>query len=442
MHRTRGGEVRTHAAKYAPAKYARTPMRPPPAHARARRPPSPPPHRLGDSPGLWPVNLNLDDLAFDDFRLLLDAHADGLSEGLRTAGGAGRSAGRRPPFNAFNAMISIDLDPPPLLGLPPTCVRASVLDISREKISEAAIMANGVSSPSALAMPIAMAVLPVPGWPASSTARPAILPSLIICRMTPAACIAGGGGASGAGGTGRAKGHVGGRAARQEPQMQAAHTHTHAASSSNPPTQHCNAGIPPTPTHLARPDLPDHALGHVARFQRIVQAQASDVRVRADALNPREVADLRGHLDVACRHGAAAAWGLGAAGWRPRASRRWLAFGLPGCGRGSWRSARLRGGGGVCSRLRWFPCGFPKVVSPSRPRHFARTGPHRGVHPPPKMDFGADRGVYFDEVGQQQGRGPSAINGPVLRCSPGSPPVPTRPSRVGPPPPRTSTSGF
>jgi hypothetical protein len=42
----------------------------------------------------------------------------------------------------------------------PTCVSASVLLISRLKISLAAIIANGVSSPSALAMPIAIAVLP------------------------------------------------------------------------------------------------------------------------------------------------------------------------------------------------------------------------------------------------------------------------------------------
>ena len=48
-------------------------------------------------------------------------------------------------------------------------MRASVLDISREKISDAAIMAKGVSSLSALAMPMAMAVFPVPGCPASST---------------------------------------------------------------------------------------------------------------------------------------------------------------------------------------------------------------------------------------------------------------------------------
>lgn len=42
-----------------------------------------------------------------------------------------------------------------------TCVSASVFDISKLKISLAAIIAKGVSSPSALAMPIAMAVLPV-----------------------------------------------------------------------------------------------------------------------------------------------------------------------------------------------------------------------------------------------------------------------------------------
>lgn len=45
----------------------------------------------------------------------------------------------------------------------PTWVKASVFDISSEKISEEAIMAKGVSSPRAFAIPIAMAVLPVPG---------------------------------------------------------------------------------------------------------------------------------------------------------------------------------------------------------------------------------------------------------------------------------------
>mmetsp|Transcript_34488 Transcript_34488/g.88484 ORF Transcript_34488/g.88484 Transcript_34488/m.88484 type:complete len:227 (+) Transcript_34488:951-1631(+) len=70
------------------------------------------------------------------------------------------------------------------------CVRASVLLISREKISEPASIVKGVSSPKALAMPMAMAVLPVPGWPAMSTARPAIFSSWIIARMTPAARLA------------------------------------------------------------------------------------------------------------------------------------------------------------------------------------------------------------------------------------------------------------
>mmetsp|Transcript_72619 Transcript_72619/g.190354 ORF Transcript_72619/g.190354 Transcript_72619/m.190354 type:complete len:203 (+) Transcript_72619:1116-1724(+) len=70
------------------------------------------------------------------------------------------------------------------------CVSASVLLISREKISEPANMVKGVSSPSALAMPMAMAVLPVPGWPAMRQARPAIFCSRIIWRMTPAARLA------------------------------------------------------------------------------------------------------------------------------------------------------------------------------------------------------------------------------------------------------------
>ena len=55
-------------------------------------------------------------------------------------------------------------------------------------------MAKGVSAPRLFAMPIAIAVLPVPGCPASSTPRPAILPSLIIWVITPAAC---GGGQNG-----------------------------------------------------------------------------------------------------------------------------------------------------------------------------------------------------------------------------------------------------
>jgi hypothetical protein len=82
------------------------------------------------------------------------------------------------------------------------CVSASVRDISIEKISDAASAVKGVSSPSACAMPIAIAVLPVPGWPASSTARPAILPSRIIAATMPAARRASSS-ARGVGGEGR-----------------------------------------------------------------------------------------------------------------------------------------------------------------------------------------------------------------------------------------------
>ena len=49
---------------------------------------------------------------------------------------------------------------------------------------------KGVSVPSACAIPIAMAVFPVPGVPAISTARPAIFPSFTISTTTPAARLA------------------------------------------------------------------------------------------------------------------------------------------------------------------------------------------------------------------------------------------------------------
>ena len=70
------------------------------------------------------------------------------------------------------------------------CVSASVFDISREKISEPASIVNGVSSPRDLAIPMAMAVLPVPGCPPMRIALPAIFCSLIICKITPAALLA------------------------------------------------------------------------------------------------------------------------------------------------------------------------------------------------------------------------------------------------------------
>ena len=84
---------------------------------------------------------------------------------------AGRSISISTTSPSMISVSSLILTP---MDLRKACVSASVLDISIEKISDPAIMANGVSSPRALAMPIAMAVLPVPGWPARRTARPAI----------------------------------------------------------------------------------------------------------------------------------------------------------------------------------------------------------------------------------------------------------------------------
>lgn len=49
---------------------------------------------------------------------------------------------------------------------------------------------KGTSYPKVFAIAIAIAVLPVPGWPPISTARPAILPYLIISRIIPAALLA------------------------------------------------------------------------------------------------------------------------------------------------------------------------------------------------------------------------------------------------------------
>lgn len=67
------------------------------------------------------------------------------------------------------------------IALRNACVSASLLFMSTEKISVADMDTNGVSFPRALAIPIAMAVLPVPRWPCMSTPLPAILP-LCKCR--------------------------------------------------------------------------------------------------------------------------------------------------------------------------------------------------------------------------------------------------------------------
>ena len=69
-------------------------------------------------------------------------------------------------------------------------VRASVFDISSENISDEAIIVKGTSGPRDCAIPIAIAVLPVLGGPAIKTARPAILPSFTICKITAAAFLA------------------------------------------------------------------------------------------------------------------------------------------------------------------------------------------------------------------------------------------------------------
>ena len=124
-------------------------------------------------------------------------------------------------------------------------MRASVFDISREKISEPASIVKGVSSPRDLAIPIAMAVLPVPGVPPIKIARPAILPSLIMLRMIPAARLA----------------SVYNRIALVVSGKRV--------------------------TYLA-----NHALGDLARVKGIIETETTNVGVGADTFDPGEVLDF------------------------------------------------------------------------------------------------------------------------------------------------------
>lgn len=128
-------------------------------------------------------HFDLDYFSFQNLRFFFNSDSDRLSERLNTRFFLGETAALQ------------------------TCVKASVLLMSCEKISEAPIAVKGVSFPSDWAIPIAMAVLPVPGWPAIRTARPAIRPvyetreainsqteidclTFAICSMTPAPLLA------------------------------------------------------------------------------------------------------------------------------------------------------------------------------------------------------------------------------------------------------------
>ena len=65
---------------------------------------------------------------------------------------------------------------------------------------------------------------------------------------------------------------------------------------------------------LAGIGLPDHALRHHTRLERIVEAQPADVRVRADPLNPRDV------LYLGTQHSGG--WVREGGGWRADAVAR------------------------------------------------------------------------------------------------------------------------
>ena len=82
---------------------------------------------------------------------------------------------------------------------------------------------------------------------------------------------------------------------------------------------------------FTRVHLSHHALGHFPRLERVIQTEAADVTVRADALDAREVLDL-GHLDAlaalrhrvsfACRRSARATLEKGARSWKSRLDSR------------------------------------------------------------------------------------------------------------------------
>lgn len=87
-------------------------------------------------------------------------------------------------FCCWFVSISIDMTSPSIISdsslihipidLLKAWVKDSVFDISSEKISEAEIDVNGVFSPNDLHILIAIAVFPVPGYPPSKIAHPAI----------------------------------------------------------------------------------------------------------------------------------------------------------------------------------------------------------------------------------------------------------------------------
>ena len=68
-------------------------------------------------------------------------------------------------------------------------INTSVFFTSEENTSDPTIGQNGTLGPNYWAIAKAIAVLPVPGGPASSKARPAIFLALIKSTATPAACI-------------------------------------------------------------------------------------------------------------------------------------------------------------------------------------------------------------------------------------------------------------
>ena len=110
------------------------------------------------------VDLDLDNLALDDFCFLLDAYADASPNGLRERFGFGH--GERKDFAASDHRKR---------------------DARAERLCHAYERGQDASRHDHEEVPSAMAVLPVDGGPANRMARPAIRPSWTILRIMPAA---------------------------------------------------------------------------------------------------------------------------------------------------------------------------------------------------------------------------------------------------------------
>lgn len=122
------------------------------------------------------IHLNFNDFSLNQFRFILDPYTDRSAKGLSKRFGFGHFQ-----WKDFRTGNSSEWD------IRSKCLGNTYMFIKIYRvtwISDFSLMQ--IDCMYIQHIPIAMAVLPVPGWPANRMARPAIVPSLIISRITPA----------------------------------------------------------------------------------------------------------------------------------------------------------------------------------------------------------------------------------------------------------------